>query len=333
MFLFLLDVFMLFLVTLNFLLILADWLYVSAVVNDFLLENTPEFHAFFNRHVHRPFLFYDLIFVSIYVGELFIRWGWAIWRDTYSRWYFYPFVHWYDVLGCLPISTFRILRFLRFFSMIYRLQQFEVIDVRRTYVFKIGARFFDIFVEEVSDRVVVNVLESVQTEIKEGNPVTDKLVRDVIRPHKAEIVEWMAQRIQRATADSYERHRDTIRAYLYQRVTESVDRNWEVSLIDRFPVLGGVMTDMLENAVADIVFQVIDRIVADLATNPHNVLMDELTDLSFEALLLIDEDRELNRIVTSILDESLEEIKDHVKIQQWKIKLEEERLAKRDDAD
>lgn len=332
-FLFLLDLFMLLLISLNFLLILADWLFVSAIVNDFLLEQTPAFHAVFNKYIHRPFLFYDLIFVSLYVTELLIRWGWAIWTGAYVRWYFYPFVHWYDVLGCLPVSSFRLLRFLRFFSMLYRLQQFEVIDLRKTYLYKIGLRFFEIFVEEVSDRVVVNVLESVQSELKKGNPVTDRIVNEVVRPHKEEIVEWMAKRMQRATAESYERHRELIRTYLYQRVTESVDKNWEVSLIDRFPVLGGVMTDMLENAVADIVFQVIDRIVADLATNPRNVLMDEITDLSFEALLLIDEDKELNRIITSILDQSIEEVKAHVRIQQWKVKLEEERLQRRQEAD
>ncbi len=253
-----------------------------------------------------------------------IRWAWAIYDKTYERWYFYPFVHWYDVLGCVPIDSFRVLRFLRFFSVMYRLQKFEVVDFTQTYLYRFGARVVDIVVEEISDRVVVNVLTGVQQEVQAGSPVTDQLVEEVIRPQKAEITDWITRRIQYVAAEAHQKHREAIKVYLHQRVTESVDRNWEVSLIDRFPILGHVMTNMLEEAVADIVFHVIDGMFSDLANNPKNILVDEISDASFEALLLIEQDKELNRIVTNIIVNSIEEVKEHVKIQQWKLKYMEQ---------
>ncbi|MEZ5021997.1 MAG: hypothetical protein R2728_01825 [Chitinophagales bacterium] len=80
------------------------------------------------------FLYYDLVFVGIFVLELSVRWTIAIFRNTYAKWFFYPFIHWYDVLGCIPLSSFRALRLLRVFSMFYRLNRLGIIDMRSTYI-------------------------------------------------------------------------------------------------------------------------------------------------------------------------------------------------------
>ena len=52
----------------------------------------------------------------------------AIRKQTYPRWYFYPFLHWYDLLGCIPIGSFRMLRLLRLISLTIRLQKMGIID-------------------------------------------------------------------------------------------------------------------------------------------------------------------------------------------------------------
>ncbi|MGF1534432.1 MAG: hypothetical protein ACFCUI_12070 [Bernardetiaceae bacterium] len=325
---FIVDLSMLALVSLHFVIIILNWLFDTYLINTLLLEYVPPAHTFLQDYLYKPFLFYDLLFVSIYLGEITLRWAWAIYQRSYERWYFYPFIHWYDVLGCLPFESFRILRFLRFFAILYRLQQYEVIDFTQTYLYRKVIQIFEIFVEEVSDRVIVNVINGIQTELKDGHPVTGQILENVVEPEKQAITEWLAQRLRHTTALAYQEHRETIKSYLYERVTESVDRNWEVSLIDRFPILGGVMTQMLQDAVADIVFRTIDRVISDLATDPHNNFLDELTAVSFDALLSIEEDPELKQIIDRVFQESLEEIKSHVKIKQWKLKLEHERSTR-----
>ncbi len=88
-----------------------------------------------------------------------IRWAVAIARGTYHRWFFYPFVHWYDLLGCIPVGSFRWLRILRVVSLMFRLQKMGVVDFRDTYIGRSVIKYYRILVEEVSDRVVINVLE------------------------------------------------------------------------------------------------------------------------------------------------------------------------------
>lgn len=62
-----------------------------------------------------------MIFVSIFIAELLIRWMVTIHQKTYHKWFFYPVIHWFDVLGCIPVGSFRWLRLLRVFSILYRL--------------------------------------------------------------------------------------------------------------------------------------------------------------------------------------------------------------------
>ena len=56
---------------------------------------------------------YDLAFVVIFLTEFCVRWVAAVVRKTYMRWYFFPFIHWYDLIGCIPLGGARIFRFLR----------------------------------------------------------------------------------------------------------------------------------------------------------------------------------------------------------------------------
>ncbi|MDE2421958.1 MAG: hypothetical protein KGO49_12365 [Gammaproteobacteria bacterium] len=53
------------------------------------------------------------------VIEISVRWLIAIIQQRYFRWFFFPFIRWYEVLGCLPIL--RPLRLFRTFIIAYRL--------------------------------------------------------------------------------------------------------------------------------------------------------------------------------------------------------------------
>jgi len=100
---FVLDALMLLLLVINLLWLTFDSLYATALVSDFLTQQMPSFADAYNP-IHKNFLFYDLIFVSIFLSEFTVRWVHAVYAHTYRRWYFYPFIHWYDLLGCVPAS-------------------------------------------------------------------------------------------------------------------------------------------------------------------------------------------------------------------------------------
>lgn len=131
---------------------------------------TPGFHAFYRDTIHSNFLFYDLCFVAVYLTEFVIRWIVAIARGTYHRWFFYPFAHWYDLLGCIPVGSFRWLRILRVVGLLMRLQRMGIIDLSQTWLGQTILKYYNIVVEEISDRVVINVLSGAQREIGVAAP-------------------------------------------------------------------------------------------------------------------------------------------------------------------
>lgn len=323
------DLLMMAILTINLLLIIFDFIFSSMMVQDFFHTYVPAFYNWYDSNIHHNFFVIDLYFVAIYIVELIIRWIIAIKRQTYYRWFFYPFARWYDVLGCIPIGSFRALRILRVISILVRLQRLEIIDITRTYIFKKLAKYRDIAIEEVSDRVVVNILEGMQEEVRSGGKVTDDIVERVVRPQKEALVEWLSHRIQIVSEHNYADYREEIRQYVDQRIKQAVDENKEIQTIHQIPVVGSALSGTLESAISDIVFNVINGSMADLASSKNKMLVDELTDIVFEALLLQEEDSKLNDIVVHTIVESLEIVKDQVKIKQWKLReIEKEELVR-----
>ena len=192
---FVIDLLMIALVILNLGLILFDWLFQVPPVQGFLAEMTPAFHAFYRDTIHSNFLFYDLCFVAVYLTEFVIRWIVAIARSTYHRWFFYPFAHWYDLLGCIPVGSFRWLRILRVVGLVMRLQRMGIIDLSQTWLGQTILKYYGIVVEEVSDRVVINVLSGAQREIGGGSPLLHRIETQVLAPRQDKLVSFIATRI------------------------------------------------------------------------------------------------------------------------------------------
>merc|ERR1712196_584080 len=82
--------------------------------------------------------------------------------------------------------------FLRIFSILHRLHKFEVIDLNQTAVFRFFAFYYDVFVEELSDRIVVKVLSDAQKDISAGSPLLDDINAQVLAPRRPVITQWIA---------------------------------------------------------------------------------------------------------------------------------------------
>ncbi|MFN2335307.1 MAG: hypothetical protein ABR550_12900, partial [Wenzhouxiangellaceae bacterium] len=146
-----LDLFMVLLVVVNLVFILFDTLYGTSAFRGLLDGSLPAFSAFYNEQIHAHFLYWDLIFIAIFISEFCFQWVVAVRKRTYARWYFYPFLHWYDLLGTIPIGSFRLLRFLRLISLIIRLQKMGIIDLTNTRIYQFFKFYFEAFIDEVSD--------------------------------------------------------------------------------------------------------------------------------------------------------------------------------------
>jgi hypothetical protein len=322
------DLLMIIILIINLNLIVFDWIFSYPMVQNLLEKYLPSFFYFYYENIHKDFLRVDLYFVTVFVIELLIRWAIAIKAKQYQRWFFYPFIHWYDVLGCIPVGEFRFLRILRVISILIRLQKLEIIDLTKTYLFERFAKYMNILVEEVSDRVVVNVLENIQDEIREGTPVSDRVITEVIMPQKALLVEWLSQRLQAVSSDAHQTYKDDIEEYVEKRIAEAVNNNKEIKDIGMIPVLGSMISRNLERAISDIVFSVVNGIIQDLGSSNNREIVSDLTDLTLESILVQGNDEKAGEMVKEMVLQSIEIVKDQVKVKKWKVRDEQEREAR-----
>ena len=314
---FVVDVVMLVLIIANLAFIIFDWTFANSYVQDVLAATVPTFHDFYASEVHPHFLFYDLIFVAIFLTEIIIRWGLAIYRQTYRRWYFYPIVHWYDVLGCIPVGTFRSLRVLRIFSMIPKMQRLGIIDLRQTALYDTLVRYRDWIVQELTDRVTLRILDGVQHEIERNHPVVDRIAEEVIRPQHEALVEALTHRLQEATAKAYGSYRTDFQQYMDGVIQQAVNNNREIKTIGMIPGVGPTIAHLLQSAISDIVYSVINQMMDDVGSRENDKVMAQITTISVDAAFSDEFEQTLNELVRSLIVDSLDVIKDQIDLSRW----------------
>lgn len=314
-----LDLFMVVLVIVNLAFILFDTLYGTSTIRGLLDAHLPTFSTFYNERIHEHFLYWDLVFIAIFLAEFCFQWVVAVRKRTYARWYFYPFLHWYDLLGCIPIGSFRLLRFLRLISLTIRLQKMGIIDLTDTRVYQFFEFYFEAFIDEVSDRVMIRTLDDFRRELEDEAPIAREIITKVIAPQRDKLVEHLSRRIGHIAQHSYDRHQDEIREYVDSVIADAVKANAGIRNLNRVPVVGRAVVNQLRQSINDIVAEVVDRTVRDISAAENNRLVDESVTVIIDAIL--DEHPELGDLGTRMSVEAIEMIKERVRVQHWKQRL------------
>lgn len=310
------DLLMVGLVLINLSWIIFDWVFTVPWVQDLLTWVYGPFVVFYADQVHSNFYNYDLVFVSIFITEFVFGWCVAIFKRQYKSWWHYPIFHWYDLLGCIPVGSFRFLRVLRLISILVRLQRLGVIDLSNTAVFKFLKRYYGIFVEEVSDRVVVNVLNGVQDEIQHGNEFQDRLIKDVLQPRHAVLADEIVSRAEQTTQVLLAKHRDTVRDYIHGVIAQAMSHNPELKLVGHVPVLGGLVNRQLDHAVGDIVANVVEQMVQDLSSETVHGMVKNVTEEILNNLSTQPSTGSVDAL--AVANEVIELVKQQVQVQRWR---------------
>ena len=315
----LLDLAMLGLLFINLLWLVFDALFATDFVNQALVKWTPNFVAGY-QPLHENFLLVDLVFISIFLSEFFVRWVAAIKRKTYLRWYFFPFIHWYDLVGCIPMGGTRIFRFLRIISILHRLHKFKIIDLNDTGLFRFIAFYYDVFVEELSDRIVVKVLSDAQKDISAGSPLIEDVVEQVLSPRRPVITQWASSTLNHiGHSIMHPEHGKVVRQHVLDSVGKAIRNNDHVAAMKIVPVVGSTIEKTLEAAVTDIVTQSIINLLNDLT--PEQVEEFIANGLEQETAA----EQALDKEVLLVVNEVLELVKHHISDKRWKIELEARR--------
>ena len=310
------DLVMLALLVVNLGWIIFDWLFQTAWFSAFLGSLFPDFTRFYGEEVRPRFWKIDLGFVAVFLTEFTVRWVVAARRGTHTRWYFYPFVRWYELLGCVPIVGLRMLRLLRLISMTVRLHKLGVIDLRQTRVAQWLRTYYDILLEEISDRVVLNVLDGVQHELRSGQPISHRIVNEIVMARKDSLVTSMSSGMERLMDEHYGVHRESVHGYLERRIRDAVAQSSDVERLSRVPMLGDYARQVLERSVTQIVHGLIDDIATDLQSGDNRAVLEELLSTSMD--IAVDHGDEFHATTNEMLVDAIELIKERVGVQRWR---------------
>lgn len=294
------------------------WLLIDTLVHSgaglLAARYFPEFILDYQQHWRRDVMIYDSLLTGLLLLELGIRWAWAVRQKAYHKWFFYPFAHWYDVLGCIP--GLQPLRLLRLISIFYRLHTLEILLVGKSLV-RTAQKYYNIILEEISDRIVINVLDGIEKEIKAGNQVSERIQERILSPHRPVLVEWLADRLRVITADAYHQREIQLQHYLEQTIATTIHQHPEWSNIRRLlPFIGNKVEHEVSQLLGSIVSDIAAHIVHDLG-RPNNQALQAIAGAAFDSLT--EENVALQNAVEQIIIEILGLLKAQVAIQQWKV--------------
>jgi hypothetical protein len=142
-------------------------------------------------------------------------------------------------------------------------------------------------------------------------------VKEVVMPQKEVIIEWLAGKVNEIIETIYPLRREQLRDYIDTIVSESINQDAKVAALEKMPVVGRPIVDVIESTVSDIVFNVLDRLV-DIGHEDTDMLVKELTDMIIEQV--IQPSQTLNDAGVNVVVEVIEVIKDEVEVQKWKLK-------------
>ncbi|WP_036183503.1 hypothetical protein [Marinobacter sp. ELB17] len=314
---FLLDFLMLGLLMVNMAFIIWDSIYSFVAIQNTLKEILPALQAAY-QPIHENFIFYDLVFVAVFLTEFFVRWGHAAKTREYGRWYFYPFIHWYDLVGCIPIGGFRILRLLRVISIVHRLHRYGIIDITQYRAYQFINFYYEAFMEEISDRIVLKVISGIQCEAGRGSPLVSQIQQQVLYPRRKMISNWLSARVAKAAAESYVPNRGALRNYLEARVDHALQQNIELSRLKLLPVVGGTIARTLEDSVGDIVANIVHQILEDLASSANHAFIEDLVAAVLPNSESARKGHQANQALIEMIQEILEAVKTQVKVKRWR---------------
>lgn len=308
------DLFIIALVIANLALLLFDSLFLLPPLNAAFEAAAPGLHGAYDRHIHANFFSIDLAFVAVFLFDVLLSWAVAIYQRRYHRWFFYPFVHWYDVLGCIPLAGFRLLRILRVISLLHRLHRLGLIDVRRWYLYSVVAKYADILMEELTDRIAIRLLDNVQEELTSGDGLASPAIEKIVTPRKEALVREVSQRLETMVGDIAHHNRFATLAYVRGLVARTLAETPELQRLKRLP-MGSQLTQGLESSMSDLACHLVDEALNGLKSREFSSLVEHMADSGFDAWLRTDPETE--QITEQVLVDMLELLKERIAVKRW----------------
>lgn len=297
---------------------------LSGRVELFLSDIAPLLQANFFRLYDRAgkltdhFWLIDLPFLVIFIIEFFVSWRLAVRRGTYPRWFMYPIVHWYDVLGIMPFKQMRLFRLFRVASIYVRLSRSDRTIVGDDPISRTIAYFSNIVSEEISDMVSLRILNETQDELRKGTHKA--IINSVATQHRDALARQLSLQLRDLLTDV--EVRDRAQGFLEANLKQSV----ESTDAFRFVPLPDVVLRPLVTTIGQAVFDAFADTLAVTVSSPEgqDALQAAIRD-TIDGVVLEITEGELEELVKEVSIQVIDQIKETVQVRKWALPDEERR--------
>ncbi|ANQ50322.1 hypothetical protein MY04_2954 [Flammeovirga sp. MY04] len=312
------DIIMLNIIIFNLLWMVFNSLFETEIVRDALFYILPYPTLLYQDYVFENFYIIEVTFMCFYLLEFLFSWWEATKLKTYAKWYFYPFIHFYDLIGSFPGMHF--FRLLRIFAMLFRWHSQEVINLENLSIYRTILHIKEIVVEEISDAVVINVLEGVKDEVNTGEYGNNKFLNDVVKPYQDNISRLASSKVMNVVRKVHKDREDDLKQYVDVLIEDAVKENQEINDIKLIPVVGNYAAGRLEGAISDIVNTVVNDILKDLSSAKNEEVLREVVYQVIEGVLFTKDKSEDSQLVTELTNKVLDEVIERVAVKQWQVR-------------
>lgn len=178
------------------------------------------------------------------IAELLIRWFFAIIYKHHTRWFFFPFIHWYEILAISPYLRF--LRLIRAGIIAYRFHEMGYKVVPDS-IMKRVLFYYGVVMEELSDRVVLTVIDGVKQELDTSSS-HKKIIHDLVNHHREIFAKAIAEVLQESLATELKAQRQLITQNVGQIVRQAIEDTPQLTqLLRLIPIAGGMIENQIQN--------------------------------------------------------------------------------------
>jgi len=252
----------------------------------------------------------DLPFLTLFWIEFVVRWWLALRRRLVAKWFFFPILNWYDLLGLVPLAYFRVFRLLRVVSMYMRLRRSDRSVVGRDVFSRAVAYVSNIITEEVSDRVAVRLLSELREEIEDGTH--RRIVRSTVEPRLGEVRLLLAGQIRAVLADP--KTLDSLRSLLKLNLDAAVDGSQALQAV---PVPGVILRPLVRATGEVVLDATIEAITATLDSAEGRRALEELASSVVDALAYGPGLAEVEGLAKEVSLHVIDHMKEVVAVKKW----------------
>ncbi|ALH95300.1 hypothetical protein [Acinetobacter equi] len=315
------DVFMMFLIIINLFCLCSNAILMSNFTNWFFdLFRISEILVYYKTELNPWVVITESWFTSLLIIELAIRWIIAIIFKQHQRWFFFPFVHWYEILAVIP--QLRFLRLLRAGVIAYQLHEHGYQIFPKSW-YKQANFYYNLVMEELTSRIVLTVLSGIRKELTTST-THKQLISNIINQHRELLAISLTDILQEHLGKELQQQRKLIAQDVGQIVNKAIEDTPELTqLLRLIPIVGSRIEQQIQSIGQRLGENITQGLIQPFTTNAqsdntsYRLISEKISQIPIE------NNPHIEQLVESVVFQSLDAIQQQVKVKQWQQILEE----------